>query len=58
MEELMATRCPACNRVYRTKNPRKDETPDEAVKRIAVTVRAGISTNLRKPMPSKTAYKT
>jgi hypothetical protein len=50
-------KCPCCNRVIRVKKPKTDETLEEAFKRLKKKVKANISANLRKPMPTKTRYK-
>lgn len=50
-------KCPYCNRAIRPRKPRKDETPEEAHKRILTKARAGVNARLRSPMSTKTPYK-
>jgi hypothetical protein len=50
------SKCPCCKRAFRKLKP-KEETKDEAFKRIMAQTRAKIVTSLKKPMPKSTPHK-
>ena len=50
----MTEKCPTCGRAIRKK---KVLTPEQAFEARMKKIRAGISANIRRPMPKSTVYK-